>query len=239
VAGPFILNPGSAYEVEVDPAGNGDKTIVAGSVNLTGSVLRVLAATGDYAAGKQYIIIDNDGVDPVTGTFAKVTTSSPFLTPTVVYDGGTGNDVVLTLSGNTGAFVTAARTRNQRAVAAALADSDPTSALVLAVLPLTAPEARTAFDALSGEIHATVSGVLADDGRYLREAILGRLVQAAYTGNANQVASLGAVGPQIVALDTQAMALGYDDKSFAPPPAAPGLVFWTRAYGAWGDFDAI
>ena len=33
------------------------------------------------------------------------------------------------------------------------------------------------------------------------------------------------------------MALGYDDKSLAPPPSAPGLAFWTRAYGAWGDFD--
>jgi outer membrane autotransporter protein len=33
------------------------------------------------------------------------------------------------------------------------------------------------------------------------------------------------------------MALGYDEKSLAPPPPTPGLAFWTRAYGAWGDFD--
>jgi outer membrane autotransporter protein len=33
------------------------------------------------------------------------------------------------------------------------------------------------------------------------------------------------------------MALGFDGKSRAPAPAGPGLAFWTRAYGAWGDFD--
>lgn len=131
------------------------------------------------------------------GTFAKVTTSSPLLTPTVVYDGGTGNDVVLTLDGNTGAVVGAARTPNQRAVAGALAKGDPNSALIQAIFPLTAPEARGAFDALSGEIHATVTGVLADDSRYLRETILGRLMQATYGKGSGE---LGAAGPQVAAL---------------------------------------
>ncbi len=206
-------------------------------MNLTGSVLKVLAAAGNYSTSRQYIIIDNDGVDAVIGTFAQVSVDSPFLTPTVVYDGGTGNDVVLTLDGNTGAFVDAARTRNQRAVAGALAKSDPSSALVQAIFPLTAPQARAAFDALSGEIHATVTGVLADDSRYLRETILGRLMQATYGKGSGDLAALGAAGPQVAALDAPTMALGYDDKSLAPAPAVPGLAFWTRAYGAWGDFD--
>jgi outer membrane autotransporter protein len=109
--------------------------------------------------------------------------------------------------------------------------------LFLAVLNQTAEGARQAFDALSGEIHATVGGVLADDSRYVREAVLGRLAQATYTNNANQVASLGAGGPQVASLDAQAMALGYDDKSLAPAPAAPGLAFWTQAFGAWGNFE--
>src|SRR3989304_398584 len=60
-------------------------------------------------------------------------------------------------------------------------------------------------------------------------------MQATYTNNASQVASLGAGGPQVASLDAQAMALGYDDKSLAPPLAyGPGLAFWTRAHGAWG-----
>lgn len=44
----------TSAEVEVDPS-NGDKTIVTGTVNLTGSVLKVLAAAGNYSASKQYI----------------------------------------------------------------------------------------------------------------------------------------------------------------------------------------
>jgi outer membrane autotransporter protein len=108
--------------------------------------------------------------------------------------------------------------------------------LYLAILGQTAQGARAAFDALSGEIHATIPGVLADDSRYLRESILGRLMQAAYGGNTNQAASLGAGGPQVASLDAQAMALGFDGRSLAPAPSQSGPAFWTRAYGAWGDF---
>jgi outer membrane autotransporter protein len=83
-----------------------------------------------------------------------------------------------------------------------------------------------------------VAGVLLDDNRYVREAILGRLVQATYTNNAGATGSLAAGGPQVASLDTSAMALGYGDENepFSAPPRAP-LAFWTRAYGAWGNFD--
>jgi outer membrane autotransporter protein len=33
------------------------------------------------------------------------------------------------------------------------------------------------------------------------------------------------------------MALGYDGKHLAAPPTSSGAAFWTRGYGAWGDFD--
>ncbi len=102
----------------------------------------------------------------------------------------------------------------------------------------TADGARDALDALSGEIHATVAGMLADDSRYVREAILGRLMQASYTNNAGELASLGAGGPQVASLDSRAMALGYGDKSLnTPAPRAP-VAFWTRAFGAWADFGS-
>ena len=130
-----------------------------------------------------------------------------------------------------------AQTPNQCNVAHALDQFPTDNPLFLAVLNQTAAGARQAFDALSGEIHATIPGVLANDSRYLREAVLERLVQATYSNDASQVASLGSSGPQVASLDTQAMALGYDDKSFAPPAYGPGLAFWARGYGAWGDFD--
>jgi len=238
VNGAFTLGSGAVYEVEANAQGESDKVVVKGTVNLTGSVLHVLAANGNYKTKTDYTIIDNDGSDAVVGAFSSITSSLAFLTPTVVYNGGTGNDVVLTLARNDTLFPDVARTRNQRAVAGALSQFSTSNALYLAVLNQTAEGARTAFDALSGEIHATAAGVILDDNRYVREAILGRLVQATYTNNAGELGSLAASGPQVASLDSQAMALGYarDDKDLSAPAPSP-LAFWTRAYGAWGNFN--
>jgi outer membrane autotransporter protein len=231
VNGAFTLGSGAVYEVEVNAAGQSDKVIVNGTVNLTGATLRVLAANGNYKTSTDYTIIENDGADAVVGKFSTVTSSLAFLTPTVFYTGGDGNDVVLNLERNETLFPDVARTFNQRAVAGALEQFPADNPLFLAVLNQTEAGARQAFDALSGEIHATVSGTLADDSRYVREAVLGRLIQASHSGEA-----LSAGGPQVASLDQSAMALGYDGKSLVGPERAP-LAFWTRAYGAWGDFD--
>jgi len=233
VNGNFTLAAGAVYEVEANAAGQSDKVIVIGTVNLTGATLRVLAASGNYKASTDYLIVDNDGADQVKGTFASIASSLAFLVPSVVYNGGTGNDVVLNLERNGTLFTDVARTRNQRAVAGALDRFPTNNTLFLAVLNQTEAGARQAFDALSGEIHATVAGTLADDSRYVREAILGRLMQAGVAGSGNgQVAALAAAGPQVASLDQHAMALGYGDK-----PAPSPLAFWTRAYGAWGNFN--
>ncbi|MGH6735977.1 MAG: autotransporter outer membrane beta-barrel domain-containing protein, partial [Methyloceanibacter sp.] len=225
---------------------NGGTVMGNGTVNLTGATLRVLAANGNYQPTTDYVIIDNDGTDAVQGRFARVTANLAFLTPSVDYKGGDGNDVVLTLLRTVGpgpgpgpiSFCSVALTSNQCNVGLALDQFPTTNALFLAVLNQTAEGARMAFDALSGEIHATLSGVLADDSRYVREAILGRLMQANASGGNTQVASLAAAGPQVASLDSNAMTLG-TDKSFgsASAPYRQPLAFWTRAYGAWGDFD--
>jgi outer membrane autotransporter protein len=251
VHGKFALKRGAVYEVEVNAKGKSDKVIVKGTVNLTGSTLRVLAAKGNYKPKTNYRIITNDGTDAVKGTFAKTTINRAFLTPTVDYKGGTGNDVVLTLEravtvGGESfvSFCSVANTRNQCNVATALDRFPTNNPLFLAVLNQTASGAQQAFDALSGEIHATLPGVLADDSRYVREAILGRLMQATYTSGGNtQMAALGAGGPQVASLnassiDAEAMALGFANRSGKAAPAyGPGIAFWTRGFGAWGDFD--
>jgi outer membrane autotransporter protein len=113
-----------------------------------------------------------------------------------------------------------------------LYDANDGNDVVLTLLMTVPPPPRP------GGIHASVAGILADESRYVREAIWNRLMQATYTDNAGKIASLGASGPQVASLDAQAMALGYDDKSLAAAPAyGPSLAFWTRAYGAWADFD--
>ncbi|MEM8644451.1 MAG: autotransporter domain-containing protein, partial [Pseudomonadota bacterium] len=248
VSGDLTFGLGGVFEVEVDAAGNSDRAVVTGTVDLTGATLRVLAQDGNYAPSTDYLIIQKDSPDAVTGTFADITTNFAFLTPEVNYAAGDGNDVVLTLlrtvvpnAGGGGSstflsFCSVAETRNQCNVAEAL-DQFPTgNPLFLSVLTQTAEGARQAFNALSGEIHATLAGTLVDDSRYAREAVLGRMMQASHQGRA-----LGNGGPQTASYDSQAMMLGgagaYDGKSLREIPQSSPLAFWTEGYGAWGTFD--
>ncbi|MEM7400186.1 MAG: autotransporter domain-containing protein, partial [Pseudomonadota bacterium] len=247
VNGNLALSGGATFEVEVDAAGNGDQVIVNGTVDLTGSTLTVLAENGNYATRTDYTIVDNDGTDAVSGSFGQVSVNSAFLTPSVDYAAGDGNDVVLTLesvplttavTGGTGSIPSGPGTKNQLAVAGALDQFPTDNALFGAIFRLPSfAEARAAFDALSGEVHASVAGTLADDSRYAREAVMGRMMQAGHKGGA-----LGKDGPQVAhQYDDQAMRLGsaefYDGKSLVEVPQVSPLVFWTQAYGAWGTFD--
>lgn len=81
---------------------------VTGTVNLGGSQL--IATVGfSSVPGNTFTIIDNDGVDPIVGTFANRTQGATFVvngfTLQISYRGGTGNDVVLThLSNSAPAF---------------------------------------------------------------------------------------------------------------------------------------
>ncbi|MEM7400109.1 MAG: hypothetical protein AAF354_14450, partial [Pseudomonadota bacterium] len=217
------LRSGALFEVEVDAAGNSDQVIVGGTVNLTGAALRVLAENGNYATRTDYTIVENNGTDAVSGSFGQVSVNSAFLTPSVDYAAGDGNDVVLTLEavpfttavtggGSSGSIPSGPGTRNQFAVAQALDQFPADNALFGALFRLTSfAEARQAFDALSGEVHATVAGTLIDDSRYPREAVMGRMMQAGHKGGA-----LGNGGPQVAhQYDDQAMRLGeaYDGKS--------------------------
>jgi fibronectin-binding autotransporter adhesin len=100
--GGLTLSNGSTFTVNINgPAADTqyDQIDVTGTVNLNGATLSaVLAGTATFPTnGQTFVIIDNDGSDPVVGTFAQgstlVTSNAVF---TINYNGGTGNDVVLT-----------------------------------------------------------------------------------------------------------------------------------------------
>lgn len=79
-----------------------DQLIVTGSVNLTGATLDTTLYNGFVPAGGQsYTIVNNDGVDAVVGTFSGISEGSAFtasgVTYKITYQGGSGNDVVLTV----------------------------------------------------------------------------------------------------------------------------------------------
>ncbi len=237
VVGPVAFGPGSTYQVEANAAGQSDKIVVTGPATLTGGTVQVLATPGNYAANTVYNILH---ASSVTGTFAGVTTNLAFLAPSLSYD---ADDVFLTLVRNASAFSTVAQTFNQRAVAGALDASAFGSTLVQAILPLTAPQSLVAFDQLSGEVHASTAGVLVDESRYMRGAVLSRLRQVSYGGD-SQMASLSMGGPVVAFADGELdSALAYGKSPIvtkAPrmaPAPGPDIAFWAQGFGARGSFD--
>lgn len=77
---------------------------VVGGVNLNGKALDLTGTTFAGALGQTFTIIDNDGTDAVTGTFAGLPQNAtlpwppnPALSARVSYTGGSGNDVTLTI----------------------------------------------------------------------------------------------------------------------------------------------
>jgi len=81
----------------IDSTG-GDQIDVTGTVTLNGAPLGILPF-GNPAIGQSFTIINNDGTDPVIGTFAGLPEGAILTTRhrfRVSYVGGDGNDVVLT-----------------------------------------------------------------------------------------------------------------------------------------------
>jgi outer membrane autotransporter protein len=243
VAGSVSFGPGSIYQVEANAAGQSDKIVAGGTATLTGGSVQVLAQNGGYARQTRYTILTAGG--GVSGTFAGVTSNLAFLTPMLSYD---PNDVFLTLSRNDTSFAAVAQTPNQRAVAGALDRSPLSSRLVQALSNLTGASAPQAFDALSGEVHGSLQATIIDDSRYIRQAVLGRLRQAPYTGGSGAIAALGSGGPMLAygepATDAALAYAGAKKPAFpnkAPPLAAPvqtaDLTFWAQGVGARGKID--
>ncbi|HEY1544513.1 MAG TPA: autotransporter domain-containing protein [Xanthobacteraceae bacterium] len=240
VAGNVTFNANSIYQVQVNPAGGSDLT-VATSATINGGTVQALPAAGTYGASTRYIIVQTTG--GVTGTFANVTSSSAFLTPSLSYP---TDEVVLTLTRNATSFAAIAQTPNQASVGAALDTSASGSALVQAILPLGNAQALLAFDALSGEIHASVQTAIIDDSLWVRDTLLARMLQASYGGDGGAMGALGFGGPMVAFADAGAgaSALAYADGARsgfpikAPPAPTPSdLVFWAQGTGAWGRID--
>lgn len=157
-----------------------DRLVVSGSVDISGATLSLLLspATAENwnPLNGPYTLIANQGSDAVLGRFASVSKNLIFLNETLDYAGGDGNDVTLQLKRNDIGFDDVAATRNQRNTARAIA-SLPSGHAVWNAIALQPDDqaARAAFDALSGEIHASAKSGLINDSHFLRDAINDRL----------------------------------------------------------------
>jgi outer membrane autotransporter protein len=172
ITGALTQSGTSTFAVGITPASAGLLS-VSGAANLGGSALSVLAGAGTFAPHTSYTILT---AASVSGTFSGFTSSSPFLTPSVVYNPAS---VVLTLDRSLASFASAGNTPNEIASGAALDTLPTTDPLVTPLVVLSAADAARAFDQLSGEAYASAQAALADDSRYPREAALDR-VDAAF-----------------------------------------------------------
>ena len=217
VVGNLDFAAGATYEVEVDDGGNtpgvnNDRIHATGIATIDSAAMvtvRPENGTDDgstYTPGTVYTILTADG--GVAGTFGGVTDSFAFLDAALSYD---ALNVYLTLL-SSAAFQDAARTPNQFNTAGAADALGAGNPLYDAIVPMTEADARAAFDALSGEVHATARLNAFHVMRQIREAVLMRL-RSALPGKASGAATASAIAPL-------------------------GIGVWAHVFGAWGSADS-
>ena len=125
-----------------------------------------MRAPGVYTVGMHYTIL-TAGCG-VAGAFADATTDGlPFLSFGLSYD---PHNAYLDVARSNVSFASAGLTPNQIATGGGVDSLGLGGPLVGALLQLDRPQARSAFDQLSGEIHASARTALIEDSRFVRMA---------------------------------------------------------------------
>jgi outer membrane autotransporter protein len=236
VDGGLSFQPGSFFAIRIVPKPNehpNDRADVVGAAALNGTV-SVSAGAGTYAPETVYTILKSAG--GVTGSFDTVTSSFVFLTPTLSYD---PNTVFLTLARSPAAFSNAAQTPNQLSVAHALDQFPSANSLLVTAVNETLTGARQAFDALSGEVHGSAQTAILNDSIYMRQAVLGRMRQAPFSGAEGPMAALGSGGPMIAFAEPARSDDGVPASADKGVPGAqrPPAV-WGQVLGAWSQIES-
>jgi subtilase-type serine protease len=215
VHGDFLQAPGSFYQAEVAPGGGNDRIVVDGAAQLQGGTVQVVR-TGDkpFAFGQRYNLLTAAG--GISGTYAGLSGDagpiSLFVGPKLGYDAANAYLDIAQVA----PFAAAAATRNQAAAAMGADSLADFSGLKIAVLNLqTVAQARSAFDQLSGEVHASAKTALIEDSHFVRDAVLRRLRASA---SATDGAPAATTGPGA--------------QTLASVPGRFGV--WGQAFGSWG-----
>ncbi|WP_167671096.1 autotransporter domain-containing protein [Microvirga terricola] len=229
VAGNVLIHSGAIYQVEVNAAGQADRIDASGKATLQGGTVQVLAEQGIYLPRTTYTVLSAS--KGVSGRFAAVTSNLTFLTPTLDYG---NHDVTLTLSRGTDpiqqpiAFNSAAITPNQFRTADAVEALGEGNRVFDTVLGQSAAGARQAFDALSGEVHASVASPAFADARIVQASILGHLRQPFDYDRGASVNGAYAADRPGPGAQVQPMTIPYpalDPRRFA---------LWGEGFGSWG-----
>ncbi len=213
IDGDATFAPGSRYEVEVDPAGTASDLIaVSGRAILNGGSVIHVGDAGTYRPRATYRILSATG--GVEGRFDEVRSDFAFLDPSLSYG---ANDVDLTLERNDIVFAAVATTDNQKSAATALDGLTFGDPVYDAVVVLDEPQARSAFDQLSGEIHASAQSALMGASDAMRGVVEQRLRGTLGGGRpASPIAAYASLNAK------------------EHPAGAAAVDIWGRAFGAWG-----
>ncbi len=236
--GDATFNAGSTLHIEVNGS-EADKLVVNGTTTLLGGVVLLTPETGATTKpsaqevrsalnSNSYNFLTSTG--GINGQFASVQSAYVFYDGVLAY-APTG--IAASFKRNALGFDDFAKTRNQRAVAKSIETGGAGSSLYDTI------ETSTVFDgvagtyqSLTGEIHATLDGVLIEDGHFISQAATERL-RAAFDGVAvtpQATITPLAYGPGEKATGSEAFA------AIAPADLSPTL--WGQAYGAWAHADS-
>ncbi|MBV9075962.1 MAG: autotransporter domain-containing protein [Methylobacteriaceae bacterium] len=231
-AGSVTFAPGSAYIVEANAAGQSDRVVAGGTATIQGGTVQVLAAAGTYNPRTSYNILNATG--GVTGRFTTVTSNFAFLNPYLAYD---PNNVTLTLVRNDVPFAAAGSSANQAAAGGAAQSLGFGNRVYDAVAVLDTIGAGQAFNALSGEAHASNVTAQFETSFLVRETLLDR-VRGSFAPTINGLASLG---PN--ASLPAAFAADLPGRRAAPTPVPTGIIdprvvtIWGQGFGSFGSTD--
>jgi outer membrane autotransporter protein len=229
VNGAFAQNAGSTYQVQVDPNSNvSDMIAVVGAASLAnGAVLNVSKGTpGNYQPGTLYTVLS--AANGVSGTYQlNGATVSAYLSLTDSYD---ANHAYLTVI-QTRSIGDPATTPNQTVTAGGVASLPSGNPVATDVLNSpTDAAARTAFDQLSGEIHASEKTAAIEDSHFVRDAAVDRIREAFCAVGAT------AVDRKLVVTQT-----GFAQDPREQKPGASGcaagadrFTVWGQVFGSWG-----
>ncbi|WP_454917931.1 autotransporter outer membrane beta-barrel domain-containing protein [Xanthobacter sediminis] len=237
ISGTFVQTQAGTFAVRMTDAGN-DALGVTGTARLSGTLAAAFQTT---TFAPTYTLVG--ATQGITGTFDTFATAGlpALFGATLDYAPTT---VTMSLAADLAGMPNI--TPNQRVVGAAIDRIiNTTTGGMLTSLPdalaplydLTSGQLPGALNALSGEAYASEQSVLVGDSLYGRQALLGRLRQSSYAGDAGPMAALSYGGPALAYVPPAAPAAPFPTKApVTPEPAFNGTV-WAQAFGGWSDYS--
>ncbi|OYX12056.1 MAG: hypothetical protein B7Z15_10610 [Rhizobiales bacterium 32-66-8] len=213
----------SAYTVNAGGVLGGTATIGGLTLNAGGTVAPgyspgTLTVNGPVTFNAGSVFMQT--TDTLTGTFGSVAANYAFLDPTLSYDAQT---VFLTLTYTGADYISFAQTANQATTAVAAQALGNDNAVHDAILMLAEGAVPGALNALSGELYPSLSTVIQQQSIYLRDAVTGRLRQAAA-----QAPTAGSATPLATAATAAGPATAHLSQDLTP-------TLWAQGYGGWGS----